>query len=517
MAVWTLWGLVLLAAVGCGQAEAKAPLAVEIDTRAPSRPISPYIYGINGVEPTAGNDIFTLVRFGGTRMSTYNWENNASNAGHDHPAHQNDGYLSESTQPGAAVLRVLDRAQQLGAAALITVPMLGHVARDRRADGDVGRSPDYLRTRFVRSLARGGSDEPDLEDDVVHQDAFVRFVRREAARRSVPVFFALDNEPGSWPVSHPRIRDGRKPTYREMAQLSIEHATMIHDEAPGTLVFGPVSFGWPDMRNLAGAPDANGRDFLRFYLSAMRRAERRRGSKRIFDVLAVNWYPDVRIDGTPVSSGDDDPERARMRMQLPRSLYDTRFREPSWIVNDDLRAPIKLLPRLNELVRRTYPGTKVAITEYAYGGGAHPSGAVAQADALGAFGRHGVFAACYWPLFDQRHSYALAAFRMFRRIDGEISFGDRSIPANSSDLERLSAWASLDSQHPGRVVVVLVGRSEEPNSARVTIRGGRGEARRFVLDRESTMPREEGVIRPRDEVYEVPIPPRSVTTLILDP
>src|SRR5690606_17138780 len=100
------------------------------------------------------------------------------------------------------------------------------------------------------------------------------------------------------------------------------------------------------------------------------------------------------------------------------------------------------------------PGTSVAITEYAYGGAAHPSGAVAQADALGAFGRHGVFAAAYWPLVNQRHTYALAAFRMFRRIDGEISFGDRSIPALSNDLSRLSAWASVDSQHPGRVVLV---------------------------------------------------------------
>lgn len=508
--------LLLVALAGCGEAEASSPLEVVIDARARSQPISPYIYGINGLELTAGNDVFTLVRFGGTRVSTYNWENNASNAGHDFPHHQNDGYLCESTEPGGAVLRVLDRAQQLGAAALVTVPMLGHVAADRRADGDVGRSPNYLETRFCRSQVRGGNAEPDLEDGVVHQDAFVRFVRREAERRSVPVFFALDNEPGSWPVSHPRIRNGRKPTYRELARLSIDHAAMIRQEAPSTRVFGPVSFGWPDMRNLAGAPDANGRDFLRFYLSSMRGAEQRRG-RRIFDVLDVHWYPDVQVSGSPVSSGNDDAERARMRMQLPRSLYDPTFREPSWIVNDDLHAPINLLPRLNALVRRAYPGTSVAITEYAYGGAAHPSGAVAQADALGAFGRHGVFAAAYWPLVNQRHTYALAAFRMFRRIDGEISFGDRSIPALSNDLSRLSAWASVDSQHPGRVVLVLVGRGESAEDARVVIHGGRGPARRFVLDRESSMPREERAITPREGVYQVPIPPRSVTTLILDP
>lgn len=503
----------------CSDARAEAPLEVVVDTRAISRPISPYIYGINGVEPTEGNDVFTLIRFGGTRVSTYNWENNASNAGHDPPPNQNDAWLCECTEPAGAVLRVLDRAAELGAAALIQVPMIGHVSADRLADGDVGRTPDYLETRFRRSLARGGGPgEPDLDDAVVHQDAFVRYVAREAARRGVPVFFALDNEPGAWPAHHPRLRAGRHPTYEELARVSIEHAAMIHDEAPDTRVFGPASFGWPDMRDLAGAPDANGRDFLTFYLTEMRAADRREG-RRIFDVLDVHWYPDVHVAGAPVSSRDDDDERARLRMQLPRSLYDPTYREPSWIARDELDGPIRLLPRLQSKILATYPGTHLAITEYAYGGAAHPSGAVAQADALGAFGRHGVFAAAYWPLFGQEHDYALAAFRMFRRIDGEISFGDRSIPATSSDLSRLSAWASIDSQRPERVVIVLIGRTEEPTTARVVLRGRdqSPRARRFVLDASSTAPREEREVTPTANVYEVPMPARSVTTLVIDP
>jgi len=51
----------------------------------------------------------------------------------------------------------------------------------------------------------------------------------------------------------------------------------------------------------------------------------------------------------------------------------------------------------------------------------------------------------------------------------------------------------------------------------VIVRGGRGAARRFVLDREGPRPREEGTITPRDGAYRVPLPARSVTTLILDP
>ena len=39
---------------------------------------------------------------------------------------------------------------------------------------------------------------------------------------------------------------------------------------------------------------------------------------------------------------------------------------------------------------------KIAITEYNYGGNNHISGAIAQADVLGIFGREGVFAANFW-------------------------------------------------------------------------------------------------------------------------
>jgi hypothetical protein len=225
----------------------------------------------------------------------------------------------------------------------------------------------------------------------------------------------------------------------------------------------------------------------------------------------------VQVNGAPVTSGADDDERARLRMQLPRSLYDPDFDEGTWI-SDDIGA-VRLLPRLASTIREHYPGTRVAITEYAYGGGARPSGAVAVADALGAFGREGVFAAAYWPLYDQQHGYALAAFRMYRDIDGEIDFGDRSIPARSSDLSRLSAWASLDSRHPDRVVVVLVGRVDRPTTAQLTIRGfrGAGAARRFLLDASAPGPHELAPLAPDAHGrYAVPIPARSVTTLIVE-
>jgi hypothetical protein len=499
--------LAALLLIGCSGAEARSDVEVVVDANGPSRAISPYVYGINGVDHLGEREgVFTLVRWGGTRATTYNWENNASNSGHDPPGHQNDGYLSPSTEPGAAVIAVLDAARRSRAAVIVTVPMIGHVAADRNADGDVGRTENYRERRFVRSVADGNAADPN--DRVVHQEAFVRMVAREAERRRVRVMFALDNEPSVWPAHHPRLREGRPVRYRELTDLGREYGSMIHRAAPRSQVLGPVTFGWPDMRDLLGAPDAQGREFLPYYLSTMRRAGR---SRRVLDALDLHWYPDG--GDVRVTSPGDGAEVARLRMQMPRSLYDDEYEEPSWI-GEELGA-VRLIPRMREMIAEHYPRTKLAITEYAYGGAAHPSGAVAQADALGAFGRHGVYAAAYWPLFDQEHDYALAAFRMFRRIDGEISFGDRSIEAESSDRSRVSAWASVDSRVPGRVVIVLVGRVEQATNVNLVLRGASGEARRFVLDRGGPAPREEAAIAPRNGRYRVRIPARSVTTLIL--
>ncbi len=46
------------------------------------QPISPYIYGTNQI--LAGNGGWTALRQGGNRLTGYNWENNASNAGSDY-------------------------------------------------------------------------------------------------------------------------------------------------------------------------------------------------------------------------------------------------------------------------------------------------------------------------------------------------------------------------------------------------------------------------------------------------
>src|SRR5215211_4053478 len=120
----------LASEAAAGRDSATSGLRVEIDARSPGSPISPYIYGVNfygrrlaRVAPQwpAG---LTLSRFGGNRLTAYNWENNASNAGSDYNF-QNDGYLSASDVPGEAVRAEVAGAAARGAGTIVTVPLIG--------------------------------------------------------------------------------------------------------------------------------------------------------------------------------------------------------------------------------------------------------------------------------------------------------------------------------------------------------------------------------------------------------
>src|SRR6266576_1710785 len=152
-------------------------------------------------------------------------------------------------------------------------------------------------------------------------------------------------------------------------------------------------------------------------------------------------------------------------VQSPRSLWDSTFKENSWITNSVLGGPIYILKRLQAKIDAANPGMKIAITEYENGGFNHIAGTIAQADNLGVFGSEGVFAANFWPP-GGTYSYALAGFRAFRGFDGaSANFGDTSLQTTSSSVKDVVVYASSDSATPGRFVFVAINRS---NATKVT-------------------------------------------------
>lgn len=516
--------LIVALALLLGAQDTPAEIQIQIDDSRSRVAISPYIYGTNQPDWKGTAKHLTLTRLGGNRWTAYNWENNASNAGSDWHF-QSDNLLGSEDTAGEAVRKPAAAAFEAGASIIVTVPIAGYVSADKKGDGDVRKTPDYLSTRFYRSLPRKGSPftyPPDTADKVVFQDEFVDFLERtfpnahKDPRRSL--FYCLDNEPALWSATHAEVHPDPL-TYKELLQRSIDFAAGIKAVAPQALIFGPACYGWQGFQSLQGAPDANGRNFLEFYLAGMREAEQT-GGKRLLDVLDVHWYPEARGGGKRITEGGADPEVVRARLQAPRSLWDPDYREDSWIVNDAIHAPIRLLPRLKEKIAKQYPGTRLAITEYNYGGGGDISGGIAEADVLGIFGRESVFAAALWSLGPQER-FTYGGFDMYRNYDGQGGkFGDVSVAAQTSDVEHSSIYASEDEQGPARMVVVAINKSDRPLPAKLSVLSRSAFHRMdiYQLTAASSTPHaaDHRQIAPQGSVRYT-LPPMSVSTLVLQP
>ncbi|HHH30998.1 MAG TPA: endoglucanase A, partial [Polyangiaceae bacterium] len=217
---------------------------VEVDTFADVHAISPLIYGINGAaESTPHPEHYAFFRSGGNRMTAYNWENNASNAGADY-FHQNDAFLGGGDTPGEVPRSFVADTISRGVS-LVTIPIIGYVAADTLGDGDVGGTPDFLNTRFRRSHANdpsGPSEIPVTDDAEVYQDGMVQLLEsRFSSMRAGEhrgVHYSLDNEPDLWAATHPRLRGGDGSlalTYDELWTRTVEYASMVREVAPSAL------------------------------------------------------------------------------------------------------------------------------------------------------------------------------------------------------------------------------------------------------------------------------------------
>ncbi|HVR87744.1 MAG TPA: glycoside hydrolase family 44 protein [Planctomycetota bacterium] len=512
----TMFGALLLASVAFAK-EQENPLILQVDGSR-RMPISPYVYGSNfpGWEKSGWKT--PLTRAGGNRLTAYNWETNASNAGSDWQ-HQNDALMGTTDVPGEAMRKAVATAHEHGAAIVMTVPIIGHVAADKNGGGDVNKTPDYLNKRFVVSLpTKHGpfADPPDVTDGRVYQDEFVAWLEKKFSQSSrPPIFYCMDNEPELWASTHARIHP-EKVRFDEIVRLNTEYAAAVKHVAPRALVFGFVSYGWHGLTTLQDAPDRNNRDFSDFFLQEMSAAEKKAG-RRLIDVFDFHWYPEARGGKRRITDDDASPEVAAARIQSPRSLWDPSYKESSWVAN--AAGAIRLLPRLREKIDKYYPGTKLAMTEYYYGGGDHISGAIAQADVLGILGRENAFAAALWHLGRSNDRFINAAFAMYRNYDGqEGAFGDTGLGVTGGDPARASLYASIDAQR--RTVLVGINKTDAPLPLRVEVKDVPKFKSIAVYRLTAAEPRpvpQEDQASKDPAAISLELPPLSVSTFVLKP
>jgi Glycoside hydrolase family 44 len=527
--------LIAIAVLGCvsdgggpgkdsGGVDPAAPRVVfTIDSTTNTHAISPYIYGTNESNLPAGTKGLTLTRVGGNRLSAYNWETNASNAGSDYQ-YSSDNYISSSATPGLPMKQAAQTASDAGASIILTVPMAGWVSADEKGACPKAPTAAQIAERFLPILPSKGSAfayPPDLTDGKVYADEFVAYMesqfpsaQTDAVRR---IFYMLDNEPDLWSSTHSEMHPSNV-TYTEIVKSSVDFATGIKGAAPKALVFGPVNYGWSGMVNLQGAPDASGRDFLEFYLDAMKAAEASAG-KRLLDVLDVHWYPEAKGD-TRITLGGLTAANVEARLQAPRSLWDKTYTETSWIAQSSTSGPIYLIPRLQAKIDQHYPGTKLSISEYNYGASTDISGGIAQADVLGVYGREGLFAAAMWPM-STANTFLYAGFAMYRNYDGNgATFGDTSIAATTSASDKTSVYASVSSQDPTSIVVVAINKLTIAQAADIALTHGTQltAADVYTLTSASATPTKGTVLAAVDtNIFNYTMPARSVSTLVFHP
>jgi mannan endo-1,4-beta-mannosidase len=334
-----------------------------------------------------------------------------------------------------------------------------------------GRRSSSARARPIRS--------PSTTDGNVYLDEELNCLinRYGRAAEGGIAAYALDNEPALWPYTHALLHPV-KPTCAEIVERGAAVAAMVKDMDGGAEVYGPVLYGWSAFMNFQDAADwTNALSsqyywFVSYYLEKMKEVSGTDG-RRLLDVLDLHYYPEVYANNssgssTRITGNDSSGSLAAARMQATRSLWDETYDEASWITGW-IGEPVKLVPRLKESIAQYYPGTKMGLSEYCFGGINDYSGGIAQADALGIFGKSGVYAACYW---GEVGGYIAPAFRIFRNYDGENStFGDLSLATNAPDAASYSLYASRESG-TGVLHLVAINKTASAEVANVSLAGG---------------------------------------------
>ncbi|SCL71688.1 Fibronectin type III domain-containing protein [Micromonospora citrea] len=454
--------------------------ALTVDATAGRHAISPHVYGMNFADEALARDIrLPIHRYGGNHTTRYNFRADTSNRAADWYFENipNDNADPASLPRGSETDRFVEQDRATGSETVMTVPMLGWIAKERaRSCGfSVARygpqqstdpwTPDCGNGRKPDGTPITGNDPEDTSAAVGPQYVtdFVNHLKSRfgGAADGGVAFYNLDNEPDLWHSTHRDVRPVGL-GYDELRDRTYEYAAAIKAADPDAKTLGPVGWGLnsihysgldQDVCGRTGCwsnpPDRaahGGKELGPWYLEQMRAYEQRHGT-RILDYFDIHIYPQ---QAGVHNSAAGDAATQQLRLRSTRQLWDPTYVDESWI-----NKPVRMIPRMRELVDTHYPGTKIAMTEYSWGAFGHLNGALTQADVLGIFGREGLDMANLWtaPRSDEPVAHA---FRIYRNYDGKGgAFGETSVRATSADQGRLAIYAAERAADKALTMVVV--------------------------------------------------------------
>jgi len=507
--------------------------------------ISPMIYGVAWA---AANDLeamgCTMNRGGGNAETSYNWQINAHN-------HASDWYFEsladDPATPGASTDSLVADSKAAGAQALVTIPMIGWApilgpSRGKLASYSIakygpqtGSDSSYMpdagngisTSNGISWQNRITWNNPNDANTPVGTNFQMGYVKHLITNWGVSTnggvgYYIMDNEHSLWSSTHQDVHPVG-PTMQEILDDIEAYASMVKSVDSNALVLGPEEWGWPgylysgydqqwsgsnNNYNVSEYPDRQtngGWDYYPWLLNQLHQYQQTNG-QRLLDYCTAHCYPQ---EGN-VSSDDADTATELLRNESTRVFWDTNYVDPSWI--DSI---IMLIPRMSNWVATYYPGTKIGITEYNWGGETSMNGATAQADILGIFGRQGLNLATRWTV-PEMPTYL--AFEMYRNYDGNHStFGDTSVLAGGPDPDNVSVFAAERSSD-GALTIMAINKylnGNTPLALNLTNYTGSGTAQVWQLNNGaisqlSNLPYSSGLLQ-------TTVPPQSVTLLVIPP
>ena len=487
--------------------------ALTVDVAIQPHAINPYIYGMNAYQltTTAGKAAnIAIDRWGGDATSRYNYTLDVTSSASDWYFENQNG-LAGGTQSNSSFNSQVAADQSIGAKTLGTLPVNGWVAKDGSSCSfPVATYPGQQQVDSTRGCGNGvypqgtqgctaqagcsvTGNDPAMTSTKIDVGAWagnwVTFLVSKfgtAANGGVAVY-DLDNEPSWWNAVHRDVHPVAF-TYDEVTNNGIAVAKAVKAADPTAEVSGPVmdfwwayfyskkdiEAGWGEgpcyvpWQNPVDRNAHNGVPLIEYYLQQFAAAEKS-GGTRLLDYVDLHTY--FGYDGTTnlafSTAGDTGVQQARLnstRVLWDPTFTDPNFQQPNYATdsnytascNAPMQAP-QVIPMMRNWVAKDYPGTKLAITEYNWGGQEHINGALAQADVLGIFGREGLDIGTLWgPPDPVKQTPGLMAFEVFRNYDGNNSmFGNMAISSASVDQSKLSVYGALRTKDNVVTLVVI--------------------------------------------------------------
>jgi Glycoside hydrolase family 44 len=497
------------ATVTLSQSAASSGPALTVDAGTVTHTINPYIYGMNAYTLNASaakTAALSIDRWGGDATSRYNYLLDVTSSASDW-YFENQYGLAGGSESNSSFNAQVTADVSVGARTIGTVPVNGWVAKDgtscsfpvatypNQAQVDSGRGcGNGLYADGVNSCTNSGgcnitgnkATDTSIPVDATWTGNWVKYLVSKfgtAASGGVAVY-DLDNEPTWWDAVHRDVHPAPF-TYDEVTNNGIAHAAAIKTADPTAEVSGPVmDFWWAyfyskkDIENGWGsAPcfepwsnpiDRNahgGVPLIEYYLQQFAAYQKTNGT-RLLDYLDLHTYfaPDNLAFST---GGDTQTQQERLnstRVFWDPTYTDPDFPQPNYTTDANYTSNCKtppqapqVIPMMKKWVASDYPGTKLAITEYNWGGQEHINGALAQADILGIFGREGLDIGTLWGAPDPATQIpGLIAFEVFRNYNGAgAAFGDQAITSTSTDQGKLSIYGSLRTKDNMLTIVVI--------------------------------------------------------------